>query len=542
MTPGSNDPPDGGNWARELDELHSREALAENMGGDEKVRRQHDRGKLDVRRRIDLLLDAGSFHEIGKIAGTPTYDDEGNLVDLRASNFVFGRGRIDDRTVVVAADDFTVRGGAADASIITKQIAAEQMALELRLPLVRLIDGTGGGGSVKTLDSDPKKQSENSAGSYGRGARTYVPANPGWEHVVANLATVPVVALCLGPVAGLGAARAVSSHYSVMVKGLSQLFVAGPPVVNRLGLEEVDKESLGGSRIHTRNGAVDAEVGSEEEAFEHACRFLSYLPSSIHELPGRGPVTDDPERTDDSLLDVVPRDRRHVYRMRDIVESVFDQGSFFEIGARFGRSAITGLARLDGWPVAVLAGDPYHYGGGWTADASQKVVRFVDLAETFHLPVVHLVDNPGFVIGTEAERAATIRHGSRALAAVYQATVPWCSILVRKAFGVAGAAHSPAHRFQYRYAWPSGDWGSLPVEGGVEAAYRSDLEQSDDPEALLAEITERLNSVRSPFRTAEAFLVEEIIDPRGTRPLLCEFANLAAPLRTTGPSGFGYRP
>ncbi|MAG51404.1 MAG: methylmalonyl-CoA carboxyltransferase [Acidimicrobiaceae bacterium] len=542
MTPGSNDPPAGGNWAPELDELHSREALAENMGGDEKVRRQHDRGKLDVRRRIDLLLDDGSFHEIGKIAGTPTYDDEGNLVDLRASNFVFGRGRIDDRTVVVAADDFTVRGGAADASIITKQIAAEQMALELRLPLVRLIDGTGGGGSVKTLDSDPKKQSENSAGSYARGARTYVPANPGWEHVVANLATVPVVALCLGPVAGLGAARAVSSHYSVMVKGLSQLFVAGPPVVNRLGLEEVDKESLGGSRIHTRNGAVDAEVGSEEEAFEHACRFLSYLPSSIHELPGRGPVTDDPERTDDSLLDVVPRDRRHVYRMRDIVESVFDQGSFFEIGARFGRSAITGLARLDGWPVAVLAGDPYHYGGGWTADASQKVVRFVDLAETFHLPVVHLVDNPGFVIGTEAERAATIRHGSRALAAVYQATVPWCSILVRKAFGVAGAAHSPAHRFQYRYAWPSGDWGSLPVEGGVEAAYRSDLEQSDDPEALLAEITERLNSVRSPFRTAEAFLVEEIIDPRGTRPLLCEFANLAAPLRTTGPSGFGYRP
>ena len=542
MTPGSNDPPAGGNWAPELDELHSREALAENMGGDEKVRRQHDRGKLDVRRRIDLLLDDGSFHEIGKIAGTPIYDDEGNLVDLRASNFVFGRGRIDDRTVVVAADDFTVRGGAADASIITKQIAAEQMALELRLPLVRLIDGTGGGGSVKTLDSDPKKQSENSAGSYARGARTYVPANPGWEHVVANLATVPVVALCLGPVAGLGAARAVSSHYSVMVKGLSQLFVAGPPVVNRLGLEEVDKESLGGSRIHTRNGAVDAEVGSEEEAFEHACRFLSYLPSSIHELPGRGPVTDDPERTDDSLLDVVPRDRRHVYRMRDIVESVFDQGSFFEIGARFGRSAITGLARLDGWPVAVLAGDPYHYGGGWTADASQKVVRFVDLAETFHLPVVHLVDNPGFVIGTEAERAATIRHGSRALAAVYQATVPWCSILVRKAFGVAGAAHSPAHRFQYRYAWPSGDWGSLPVEGGVEAAYRSDLEQSDDPEALLAEITERLNSVRSPFRTAEAFLVEEIIDPRGTRPLLCEFANLAAPLRTTGPSGFGYRP
>ena len=208
----------------------------------------------------------------------------------------------------------------------------------------------------------------------------------------------------------------------------------------------------------------------------------------------------------------------------------------------FGRSTITGLARLDGWPVAVLAGDPYHYGGGWTADAAQKVVRFVDLAETFQLPVVHLVDNPGFVIGTESEKQATIRHGARALTAIYQASVPWCSILIRKAFGVAGAAHSPAHRFQYRYAWPSGDWGSLPVEGGIEAAYGAELENSENPEELLAEITERLNKVRSPFRTAEAFLVEEIIEPAKTRPLLCEFANLAAPLRGGPSSGFGYRP
>ncbi|MDE0893983.1 MAG: hypothetical protein OSA09_04810, partial [Acidimicrobiales bacterium] len=281
---------------------------------------------------------------------------------------------------------------------------------------------------------------------------------------------------------------------------------------------------------------------SEEEAFERTRRFLSYLPSSVHELAERGPCTDDPGRTDPGLGDVVPRDRRQVYKMRSIIESVVDGGSFFEIGRAFGRSAICGLARLDGWPVAIVAGDPYHYGGGWTAASSQKVTRFVDLAETFHLPVVHLVDNPGFVIGTEAEQQATIRHGARALAAIYQATVPWCSVLVRKAFGVAGAAHSPAHRFQYRYAWPSGDWGSLPVEGGVEAAYRADLEASDDPEALRAEITERLNSVRSPFRTAEAFLVEEIIDPAETRPLLCEFANLAAPLRTSGPAGFPYRP
>jgi acetyl-CoA carboxylase carboxyltransferase component len=514
-------------WKPEIDELRKREALANEMGGAEKLERQHSRGKLDVRERIDRLIDSGSFHEIGKIAGKAEYDDEGRLESFRPSNFVFGRARIDGRPMVVAGDDFTVRGGAADASIHGKQVMAERLANEMRLPLVRLIDGTGGGGSVKTLDA--------------KNARTYVPVNPGWEIVVDNLAKVPVVALGLGPVAGLGAARLVSSHYSMLVKGLGQMFVAGPPVVKRLG-QDLTKQELGGSDIHTRNGAVDDEVASEDEAFERARRFLSYLPASVYELPPRTTANDDPERREEFLLEVVPRDRRKVYKMRRIIEAVCDLGSFFELGRRFGGSAITGLARLDGWPVALLASDPYVYGGGWTADASQKVVRFVELAETFHLPVIHLVDNPGFVIGLEAEKAATIRHGARALASVYQATVPWASVLIRKVFGVAGAAHSNGARLQYRYAWPSGDWGSLPVEGGLEAAYKSQLEQAEDPEALKAEILERLNAVRSPFRTAEAFLVEEIIDPRETRSLLCEFARLAAPLRTPGRSRFQLRP
>ncbi len=228
--------------------------------------------------------------------------------------------------------------------------------------------------------------------------------------------------------------------------------------------------------------------------------------------------------------------------MRQIIEATVDTGSFFEIGKFNGRSAITGLARIDGWPVAILANDPYFYGGGWTADSSHKVIRFLDMAEAFHLPVVNFVDNPGFVVGTAAEAAATIRHGSRALAAVYQASVPWCSVLVRKCFGVAGAANANATRLHYRFAWPSGDWGSLPMEGGIEAAFKSDLEKADDPAALLADIERRMNLVRSPFRTAEAFLIEDIVDPRDTRPLLVEFANLAAPLRKPGPVGFGLRP
>ncbi|MEM7015810.1 MAG: carboxyl transferase domain-containing protein [Pseudomonadota bacterium] len=513
-------------WQYEVDELHRREAMTAEMGGPEKIQRQRDAGRMTVRERIDALLDPGTFHELGAISGRGEYDENGILKNLTPANFLFGRGKINQRTVVVGADDFTVRGGAADAAIAGKQIASEQMANELRLPLVRLIEGTGGGGSVKSLDMD---------------ARTYVPANPGWEWVVQNMATVPTVALALGPVAGLGAARAVTSHYSLMVKGLSQLFVAGPPVVAGVG-EHVTKEELGGSFIHTRNGAIDDEVNSEMEALQRTRQYLSYLPSSVYELPPRTPCDDPVDRKEDWLIEAIPRDRRHVYQMRPIIESLVDEGSFFEIGRLFGQSLITGLARLDGWPVAVMAGDPYFYGGCWTADSSQKAIKFVDLAETFHLPIVHLVDNPGFVVGTKGEQEATIRHGARALAAVYQATVPWCSILVRKVFGVAGAAHMNASRFHYRYAWPSGDWGSLPIEGGIEAAFKSQLAQAEDPKAMLEDIRGRMEAIRSPFRTAESYLVEEIIDPRESRPLLCEFANLAAPLRTPGPSSFPMRP
>ena len=513
-------------WEKEIEELKKRENLAEKMGGKEKLQRQKDNKRLNVRERIELLLDKDSFHEIGKIAGKAKYDEDGNLKNFTPSNFVMGRGKIDKRNVVVGGDDFTVRGGAADAAIAQKQIMAEQLANEYRLPLIRLIEGTGGGGSVKSLDMDE---------------RTYIPGNPGWNWVVDNLSTIPVIALALGPVAGLGAARAVTSHFSIMVEKISQMFVAGPPVVKRVG-EDLSKEELGGSEIHAKNGSIDIVVKSEEEAIDTTKKILSYLPSSVYELPPRFETNDDPERPVDWLIEAIPKDRRKVYNSRKIVKSIVDKDSFLEFGKFSGRSVITGLARFDGWPVGLLAGDPYFYGGGWTSDASSKVTRFVDIAQTFHLPVVHLVDNPGFVIGLDAEKAATIRFGARALTAVYQANVPWCSVILRKVFGVAGAAHMNASRTHYRYAWPSGDWGSLPMEGGIEAAFKSDLEKSDDPDKLLKEIEKRMEIVRSPFRTAESFIAEEIIDPRDTRKLLCEFANISAPVREVGKTSFGLRP
>ena len=513
-------------WKKEIDELKNREKLAEKMGGKEKLKRQKDNNRLNVRQRIKLLADKNSFHEIGKIAGKAEYDDKGKLKKFVPSNFILGRAKINGKNVMVGADDFTVRGGAADASIHQKQVMAEQFANEYRIPLIRLIEGTGGGGSVKSLDTD---------------SRTYIPGNPGWDWVVKNLSTIPVISLALGPVAGLGAARAVTSHFSIMVEKISQMFVAGPPVVKRVG-EDLTKEELGGHKIHSKNGAIDIVVKSEEEAIDTAKEILSYLPSSVYELPPRKKNNDKPNRKDEWLIEAIPRDRRKVYDSRKIIETIVDNNSFLEFGKYSGQSVIAGLARFDGWPVGLLASDPYFYGGGWTAEASNKVTRFVDIAETFHLPVVHLVDNPGFLIGLEAEKQATIRHGARALTAVYQATVPWCSIILRKVFGVAGAAHMNASRVHYRYAWPSGDWGSLPMEGGIEAAFKSDLEKSEDPDKLLKEIEERMENVRSPFRTAESFLAEEIIDPTNTRELICEFTNLAAPLRKTGKVGFGLRP
>jgi acetyl-CoA carboxylase carboxyltransferase component len=509
-----------------MDELRRREEFAEQLGGPERVERQHAGGRYTVRERIAKLADPGSFHELGKIAGSASYDARNDLEKLVPSNFVFGRARLDGRPVVIGGDDFTVRGGSADATIKGKHFQCEQMAKELRLPLVRIVEGSGGGGSVKTIETT---------------GRANVPGVSGWELVVDNMGTVPRVALGLGSVAGLGAAHLAAAHYSVMVKDISALFVAGPPVVERLG-QKLTKNELGGWQIQLRAGAVDTAVDTEEDAFACAKRFLSYLPSSVYDLPPRGPVNDDSERREEWLSDAIPRDPRKVYKMRAIVEAVVDQGSFFEIGELYGRSIITGLARIDGWPVAMMASDPYHYAGAWTADTCQKVERWVDMAQTFHLPVVYLVDCPGFLIGLEAERTGTIKQGVRAMSAIWQTTVPWCAVIIRNVFGVAGAAHKNGGRYGFRYAWPSGRWGSLPLEGGIEAAYRADLAAADDPAAKLVEIEERLNKLRSPFRSAETFWIEEIVDPRSTRPLLCEFVNLAAPLREPGPYTHRMRP
>ena len=513
-------------WERELEELRRRQALARELGGPERVKRHKDAGKLTARERVDGLLDPGSFREIGSITGHAGYDANGDIETFMPAHLIFGSGTIEGRPVVVTSDDFTIRGGSAHSGLREKHVKAERMARDLRLPIVRLVDGTGGGGSVSSIEEE----------GYSK-----CPALYGWGYVVENLSLVPCVGLALGASAGWGAAKAATAHYSVMVKDTSQLFIAGPPVVNRLG-HNYDKNELGGSHIHTRNGTIDDETASEVEAFSLARQFLSYMPRSVHELPARKPCTDDPRRRVDWLIDAIPRDDRKVYRMRDIVNALVDEGSFFEIGRKWGRPLITGFARFDGWPVALMANDPYHYGGAWTADAARKIRRFVDLAQTFHFPVVNLVDVPGIMVGLEAEQRGTLRYAADAIASIMSSTVPWCSVIVRKCYGIGGGAHANNSRYATRYAWPSAQWGSMPVAGGLEASYRSEIAAAADPEAKRAEIEARVGRLRSPFRTAEAFNFDEIIDPRDTRKLLCEFVNVASPSITAGPPSYGHRP
>ena len=239
-------------WEKEIAELHHRSDLAEEMGGAEKVARQHEFGKLTIRQRLDRIIDEGSFHEVGKLAGVADYDEDGMLTSFTPSKFVFGTAEIDGRPVIISGDDFTVRGGSADASIAGKRFQAEGLANELRLPHIRLVDGMGGGGSVKTIET---------------AGRTYIPRIAGWETIVNHLGIAPSVSLALGSVAGIGAARVTTSHYSVIVKNTAQMMIAGPALVDWASLGDVSKEELEASKIHTRNGAIDDEAATEEEAF-----------------------------------------------------------------------------------------------------------------------------------------------------------------------------------------------------------------------------------------------------------------------------------
>ena len=254
-----------------------------------------------------------------------------------------------------------------------------------------------------------------------------------------------------------------------------------------------------------------------------------------------------PNRREEELISIIPKDPKKTFNIRKLIRHVVDQDSLFEYSPYYGRSVVTALARLDGYPVAILSNDSTWLGGAQDVPGAEKMLKFIDLADTFHLPIIYMMDVPGYFLGPESERAGAERKAVRVHAAMHQATTPWVTVLLRRSFGVAGAGHGQYNRLNLRFAWPSGQWGSLPIAGGAMAEFRREIEAAPDPEAKRAEIEKRLRDIGSPMRTAHNFSlmgVEEVIDPRDTRPLLCEFARQAQGVTATqlGPKSRGMRP
>lgn len=489
--------------------------------------RQKKAGKLWVRERIDALLDPGSFHEVGSVAGTidwktpardPHSSSTSQVDEIRGftpSNNVQGFGTISGRKVLFTADDFSLRAGHADGAIAAKTVYMEKLCLDLRLPIVKLVDGSSGGGSVTTI----KKE-----------GYSYVPPMPGFAQVTAQLDLgIPNVGAVLGPAIGLGAARVTACHFSVMAADVGALFNAGPHVVAKATFEEgLTASELGGPDVHCANGTIDNAAPDEAGCFDQIGRFLSYVPDcGQNDLPPvQNSTSDPPDRDVTALRGIIPRRRQRAYAMARLIQTVLDQDSWFEIGAGWGNTAIVGLGRLSGHPVGVFANNPEVLSGATDSAGAQKMTKHLNLCDVFNLPIVQFVDCPGYAVGTAAERQATMKYGVELGKAYFATTVPIFNVLVRKCYGVAGGLMTDCRDPHHRVAWPSLESGSLPLEGGVEASHARELSEAGDRRSeLYDELLQDYTRLQNPVRTAAAFDVPEVIDPADTRRLLCTWTS-----------------
>ncbi len=515
-------------WEREVEELERRRTLAKKMGGEEGIARQRKRGKLTVRERVSGLSDEASFREFMGLVGDATYKDN-DLKSFLPKASVEGMAKIDGRKIVVSASDFTVRGGSGGSQGgLGQELSSSRRAQEWLIPYVRLLDAAGG--SVRSFEEI---------------GRTYLPDGNTWSAVdVDLLSQVPVVSAVLGSVAGLPAINACFAHFNLMLKDKSHLFPGGPPVVKAALGYDITKEALGGDQIHVRkSGSIDNLAIDEDDAFAQIRAFLSYLPSNVWEMAPRGDTSDPPARKEKSLLEIIPKNPRQVYDAKKIINAVVDQTSFFEIAPHYGKARTTGLARLNGYPVGVMANNPMHKGGTTDVAAGNKVMRLIQLCNTFHLPMLSFADEPGFMVGLDSELQGIERAGARLVATTTQSWMPWLTIVVGKLYGVAGQCQQRPSGMFRRYAWPSANWGSMHIAGGAAAAYRREIESAPDPEAKRVEIESRLNALASPFKTAEA-TGQDIIDPRESRSVAVEFVQEAQRILLTqlGPPRIPYMP
>jgi acetyl-CoA carboxylase carboxyltransferase component len=506
----------------QVEELLRRRAAARQMGGEARLLRQRERGKLDARARIDLLLDPASFREIGLLA-----THLGNLDPAEkpspADGVICGTGLVEGRPVCVAAYDFTVQGGSIGPVGERKVSRLRELALRERVPMVWLIDSAGA-----RLSADPGEASWISSF-----------ADTGYlfrEEVVMS-GVVPLVAAMVGPGAAGTAYIPGLADFVPMVRKTSSLAIGGPYLVKSVVGEEITEEALGGSKVHTEiSGVADLECKDDVECIAAVREYLGYFPSRAGEKPPRRVCTDPVNRADEALLDIIPDNPRQAYDVHKIIARIVDDGRMFELKPRWARNLVTTLARIDGRPVGIVASNPMHYGGVLDVNAADKAARFVNLCDAFELPLIFLQDVPGFMVGSKVEQQGIIRHGAKMLSAVAGATVPKLTVVLRKGYGAGyyvmnGRAYEP----DALLAWPGAEISVMGAEGMVAIAANKLLATAEDPAALKEQLAAAIRPHIDIYKVAALGLVDDVIDPRETRAVLAHYLLLTEGKRVERP-------
>jgi acetyl-CoA carboxylase carboxyltransferase component len=501
-----------------VEDLEERRRVAKLGGGEAKIARQHEQGKLTARERIDRLIDAGTFTELGLHAGI--HHSVRGLEDKQApaDGVITGYGEVDGRLVAVAAYDFTVMAGSMGTTGELKVTRLRELALTKRIPFVWLLDSAGA-------------RIQEAVGSLFAGSGHLFR-----EEVIAS-GVIPQVAALMGPCAAGTAYIPGLADFVPMVKGRGSMALAGPHLVRAAVGEDVTQEELGGSRVHCRKSGVgDLEVADDDECIARIKQYLAFFPSHCEEAPPLREATDPAERMDDELLDVLPESNRKPYDMYDVIRRIVDDGEWLDLKPQFAKTIITCLARMGGRPVGIVANQPRQLGGILDNDSADKAARFVTLCDAFNIPLLFLVDVPGFMVGTKVEAAGIIRHGAKMLHAVAAATVPKVTVVIRKAYGAGyyvmnGRAYEP----DLIVAWPSAEISVMGAEGAVEIVFRRMVEEAEDPAAKRQELIAAYQQLIDVYRAAGNDMIDDVIDPRETRPTVIRAFAMAAGKRVERP-------
>lgn len=500
-----------------LEELqrHKDDALA--MGGPEKIERQRSRGKMTVRERVDFLFDSGTFEEYGMLASHFLHKPGDKVTP--ADGLVAGFGKIDGRMAGVIAEDFTVLGGSTGVINMFKRLRMMTVATKERVPLVYLLDG--GGARAQLL------------GQIAEG----LPMATQFMKMSRLSGIAPQAAVVMGACAGEPALEANLAEFIIMTKGTGMLAAGGPPVVKAsLGLD-VTKEELGGVGVHCAiSGGADNPAEDDEDALLMVKKYLSYLPTNAYQYPPSIELDDDPDRRDDELLEILPDNLKRAYDMKRVINCVVDKGSFFEIMPIFAEMMITGFARMNGHPIGVIANQPLVNAGAITAKAAHKHRHFIELCGAYHVPLLFLVDVPGVMTGPQSELEASMRFGLASAYAMAWADVPKFTVVLRKAFGYGGCAMCGFGAGQtLTLAWPTVDFASIPVDSAILAAHGTELAEAEDPQALFKAFEELYSKFSGPYPAAASFNIDDVIDPRDTRPRIIRALELALNRRSEPP-------